>query len=264
MEEAILTIGAGILGLFAGAFMNAKIMRTRESMEFTSNRACGVCAVPLKTGEMLPVVGYMAMKGRCRSCRSVHPWQYPVTELAVGLLFGLFAARALLGYEVPTYVEESEALILFVRDALMTLVLVMIFMFDYRASIIPDRLTVPGMILAILFNVWLGMSIESILLGGLLLGGFFAIQFLLSDGKWVGGGDVRMGMLMGFLLGPLLGVVGLFISYVVGAAAGLVLILSKRKELHSHVPFGTFLALATFVCLFFGDKLLNWYLELFN
>lgn len=264
MTEALLTLGAGILGLFAGALMNAKIMRTKESMEFTSMRACGVCAVPLKHQEMLPIVGYMQMKGRCRKCKAVHPWQYPATELVIGILFGIFAARTMLGYNIPSFVGENELIILFIRDAVMTVLLMMVFMFDYRAYIIPDRVTIPGMIIAILLNLWLGMPIESILLGGLLLGGFFAVQFLISNGKWVGGGDVRMGMLMGFLLGPILGIVGLFISYIVGAAFGITLILTGRRHLDSHVPFGTFLALATVICLLFGDKLVNWYLGFFS
>jgi leader peptidase (prepilin peptidase)/N-methyltransferase len=264
MDGTILILGAAVLGLFVGALANAKIMRTKDSMSFTSARACGVCAVPLHPKEMLPVVGYVAMKGRCKRCKAVVPWQYLATEIAIGVLFALFAARIVYGFELPYFITPDEYLALFIRDALMTLALVLVFMFDYRAYVIPDRVTIPGMIAAVVFNYYLGMPLELILLGGLLLGSFFALQYLLSQGRWVGGGDIRMGMLMGFLLGPLLGIVGLFISYISGAAAGVVLLAGKRRELHSHVPFGTFLAFATLVCMFFGERLLDWYMSFFS
>lgn len=262
MLQVFLTIGAGILGLLVGAIMNAKVMRTRDSMEFTNGRACSVCAVPVKKSEMLPIVGYMAMKGRCGKCLSVVPWQYPATELALGILFGLFAARALYHLGVPEFVMPGEEWLLFIRDAAMSAALVMVFMFDYRASVIPDRVTIPAMIVAIVLNVILGMPVLELLLGGLVVGGFFAIQLILSRGRWVGGGDVRMGMLMGFILGPILGIVGLFLSYVSGAFVGVILLLTKKRSMDSHVPFGTFLALATFAAMFFGDQLVNWYLNL--
>lgn len=259
----MLTLLAGIVGLLLGAVMNAKILRSAESMEFTNERKCGVCAVPLSNKEMLPIVGYMAMKGRCKKCKSVVPWQYPATELAVGILFALFAARALLAVELPDFVTANEVTLLFLRDAIMILALTLVFMFDYRASVIPDRVTIPAIIIAIVLNLWLGMDVGMMLLGGLLIGGFFAVQYLLSNGRWVGGGDVRMGMLMGFLLGPVLGIVGLFLSYILGAIIGVFLLTVKKRELDSHVPFGTFLALATFVCMLFGERLLNWYMSMF-
>jgi leader peptidase (prepilin peptidase)/N-methyltransferase len=264
MMIALLTLAAGVLGLFLGAIMNAKILRSEESMEFTSERKCGVCAVPLSAKEMLPIVGYMAMRGRCKKCSAVVPWQYPATELAVGILFALFAARALLHIELPDFVTANETGVLFVRDAIMVLALVLVFMFDYRASIIPDRVTIPAILVAIILNLWLGMDAGMMLLGGLIIGGFFAVQYLLSNGRWVGGGDVRMGMLMGFLLGPVLGVVGLFLSYILGAIIGIFLLVVKRRELDSHVPFGTFLALSTFICMLFGERLLGWYMGLFS
>jgi len=259
-----LIIGAAILGLFAGAFINARIMRSKDSMSFTTNRACAVCAAPLKHKEMLPVVGYLAVKGRCRRCTAVIPWQYPATEAVIALLFAFFAARILFHFELPVFVGPGDEILLFVRDALTALVLIMVFMFDYRASVIPDRVTIPGMVIVTICNILLGMPVAELLLGGLVLGGFFAAQFLISRGRWVGGGDVRMGMLMGFLLGPILGIVALFISYVSGSIIGIMLISSGNRKIDSHVPFGTFLAFATVICMFFGQYLFNWYMSLFS
>ncbi len=120
------------------------------------------------------------------------------------------------------------------------------------------------MIAAILCNVALGVPVTAILLGGFLLGGFFALQYLLSHGKWVGGGDIRMGMLMGFLLGPWVGLVALLISYIAGAIVGTGLLLSRRRQLGSHVPFGTFMAIGTVIALLWGNQILDWYLGFFG
>jgi prepilin signal peptidase PulO-like enzyme (type II secretory pathway) len=215
---------------------------------------------------MLPIFGYFAVKGRCHRCKAVIPWQYPATEAAFALLFVVFAARALSlwGFELPVSAAADEAFLLFVRDALIASALVLIFVFDYRAYIIPDRLTIPAMIAAIVCNVALGIPVVPILLGGFLIGGFFAIQFLMSKGRWVGGGDIRMGMLMGFLLGPWLGVVALLLSYISGAVAGVFLLASKKRGMGSHVPFGTFMALATVVTMLWGQQLMDWYLGFFG
>lgn len=265
MSEALYLVLAAVAGLLAGGIANARVMRTKESLVFTTARSCSVCAHPAHPKEYLPLFGYFAVKGRCQRCTAVIPWQYPATEVAFALLFAVFAARSfgMFGLDIPVYVSANEALLLFVRDALMVSALILVFIFDYRAYIIPDRITIPAMIIAILCNVALGVPVMPILVGGLLLGGFFAVQFLVSQGRWVGGGDIRMGMLMGFLLGPWLGLVALLLSYISGAIVGVGLLASKRREMGSHVPFGTFMALATVVTMLWGQRLLDWYLGFF-
>lgn len=266
MSDPFILLGAAVVGLLVGALVNAKVMRTKESLIFTTARSCSICAEPASIHELLPVFGYLAVKGRCRRCKAVVPWQYPATEIAFAVLFAIFAARVLglWGFDLPSYVSQTEYLLLFVRDALMSTALILVFVFDYRAYIIPDRITIPAMIAAILCNVALGVPVTAILLGGFLLGGFFALQYLLSHGKWVGGGDIRMGMLMGFLLGPWVGLVALLISYIAGAIVGTGLLLSKRRQLGSHVPFGTFMAIGTVIALLWGNQILNWYLGFFG
>ncbi len=266
MSEIFYSIAAIAAGLIAGGVANACVMRTRESLIFTTSRACSLCAQPAHPKEMLPVIGYFAVKGRCQRCKAVIPWQYPATELVFGCLFLLFAARALgwWGLGLPLHIGADEAFWLFVRDALIASALILIFVFDYRASIIPDRLTIPAMIVALVFNVALGIPLLTLLFGGLLLGSFFAVQFLVSNGRWVGGGDIRMGLLMGFLLGPWLGVVALLLAYMLGAMAGVYLLVTKKRALSSHVPFGTFMALATILTMLWGQQILAWYLSFFG
>ena len=93
-------------------------------------------------------------------------------------------------------------------------------------------------------------------------GGFFLLQFLISRGKWIGGGDIRLGFLMGLMLGWPYALVALFMAYILGALIGTGLLATGKKKMQSQIPFGTFLSLATLVALLFGSQLLNQYLSI--
>lgn len=150
------------------------------------------------------------------------------------------------------------------RDWIFAAYLVIIFVYDLRYMLIIDRFTVPAMILAIVLNLWLGLvPVWSMLLGGMVLAGFFWIQFALSRGAWVGGGDIRMGALMGLMLGLQYGLVALFLAYVLGAIIGVGMMANGYATRKTPVPFGSFLAVATLLTLFAGESLLDWYLNLF-
>lgn len=251
---------AFIVGVITGSIVNATVLRTKAGLPIMSRAKCVSCVEPLAWFDLIPVVSYFALKGRCRRCSSAIEWQYPAVELAMGLLFALFAARIMLEWGVPGYITGTEHVFLFLRDAMVSVFLVIIFLYDFRFSVIPDRFSIPAIIIVILFNVVLGASTWSMLLGGLALGGFFSVQYLVSQGKWVGGGDIRMGLLMGFLLGLPLGIVALFWSYVLGAIGGVILLAFGHRKLDSHVPFGTFLAAATILVMIAGPAMLDWYL----
>ena len=264
MEVILYTILAAVIGMVVGSFINVVVFRTKSGESWMKGRSkCRTCLEPVAAVDLVPVVSFFRLKGRCRHCSSVIEWQYPAVEMVMGILFGLLYARVALQVGIPAFVDDAELFALFVRDAVIAVFLVIIFVYDFRYSYILDRFTIPAMLVALLFNVLLGADVVSLLLGGLLIGGFFAIQFLVSDGKWIGGGDIRLGMLMGFLLGAQVGVVALFLSYVLGAAVGMYLVIAKKRALNSHVPFGTFLALGTLISMIWGQQLLAWYLSFF-
>ena len=263
MNLILLTILVSIFGIAIGSFINVVVFRTFSKKDFVKGRSkCQKCLTPIATIDLIPVISYFALKGRCRNCSSVIAWQYPAVELASGILFGLFFVRAALGVGFPEFVDQSEWVLLFARDVTLAVFLIIIFVYDFKYQYILDRFSIPAIILALVFNLLLGADGVDLLLGGLLVGGFFAVQFLISQGKWIGGGDIRMGLLMGFLLGLKLGVAALFLSYILGAIIGIGLIVSKKQKLHSHVPFGTFLAVATIILMFCGPGLVDWYLAL--
>jgi len=220
------------------------------------------CLKPIHWVDKVPVISFFNLKGRCRNCSDVIPLQYPVIEMATGILFGLLFVRALFGFGFFGFESHSEWLIVFARDAIVACLLLIIFVYDFKYSIILDRFSVPAIGVVIIFNLILGANSVEMLLAGLFIGAFFGFQFLLSRGKWVGSGDIRIGLLIGFLFGIKLGIVALLISYILGAIGGIFLIAFKKRKLESHVPFGTFMALAIILTLFFGEMLSNWYFGL--
>src|SRR3989338_6252845 len=168
MSPAVLAAIALVLGLLAGGLVNACVLRTRDGLRFTfGRRKCVSCARPMAFADHVPVVSFVNLRGRCRNCTAVMPWQYVGVEIAMGVLFALVALRAFAGFGAPEFVAlapwYAEPLALFLRDAIMAMLLVPIFMFDYRASIIPDRLSVPAVAIAFLMNAALGASITGML-----------------------------------------------------------------------------------------------------
>jgi len=264
MNLAIWTIVASLLGIAVGSFLNVVVFRVRDNEPLSGRSKCRTCLEPVASIDLIPVLSFFALKGRCRKCASVIEWQYPVVELVTGVMFGLLFIRAAMGIAIPTFVGDDELILLFIRDAIIACFLLVIFVYDFKYSYILDKFSLPAIVLAFMINASLGMSVESMLMGGLVIGGFFAFQYLVSQGKWVGGGDIRMGILMGVYLGLVLGGLALFLSYVLGAMIGIFLIIFKHRKPDSHVPFGTFMALATFATLFFGPALLEWYLGFFR
>lgn len=241
-----------LLGLCVGSFLNVAIFRIHEGESVVRGRSkCQTCEEPIDARDLVPVLSYLILKGRCRRCQSVLSWQYPIVELVTGILFLMAFYR-------------SGLSLTFARDAVFVSYLIIIFVYDLRHMLIIDRFTIPAMIFAVIVNLWLGViPAWSIFAGGLALAAFFWIQFLISKGTWVGGGDIRMGALMGFMLGLEQGFVALFIAYVLGAIVGVGLLVSGRASRKTPIPFGTFLATATLIVLFVGENLVDWYLGLF-
>lgn len=228
----------------------------------TGRSKCRSCEFPIGVHDLVPVLSYLRLRGRCRSCKSVISWQYPAVEIVTGFLFVLCYLI------VATQGADNLGLLFMMMYVLRYWVfvayLVIIFVYDLRHMLIIDRFTIPAMIFAVIMNLWLGtVPAWSVLVGGLVLASFFWVQFLVSRGTWVGGGDIRMGALIGFMLGLEHGLVALFIAYVLGAIVGVAMMTSGKATRKTPVPFGSFLAVATVVVLFVGQPLIDWYLGLF-
>ncbi|MBU0707791.1 prepilin peptidase [Patescibacteria group bacterium] len=239
-----------IVGINIGSFLNAIIWRLHTKEGFLRGRSyCPKCKTSIRARDLVPLLSYALLRGRCRDCQKHIDWQYPLVELITGVLF------------VITYLKFSlsEEFIVY---AIYVSFLIVVFVFDLRHYLILDRVMLPAGIVALFGSLILGVGFFNILIGIIIGGGFFFLQYVLSRGKWIGGGDIRLGLVMGLMLGWEKLLAALFVSYLIGSVAGISLVLWKQKKWQSRLPFGVFLTTATFVTLVWGEVLINWYLDL--
>jgi prepilin signal peptidase PulO-like enzyme (type II secretory pathway) len=213
--------------------------------------------VQLRWYDLFPVISFIILLAKCRACRKPISWQYPIVELATAALF-LVAGAFWLPF--PAEFTAAQGLIL-LRDLLAVSALLFLFVFDYRYYLLPDIVTLPAAASFFLLNLLIGYSWQHLLVGMLAGGGFFLAQFVVSKGKWVGGGDIRFGLLMGALLGWPLVLVALFGAYLIGAMFAVLFLALGKLKFGAKIPFGTFLALATITTLWAGQHMLDWYLQ---
>lgn len=252
---------SALLGLIFGSALTAMISRQAKGERWSKGRShCPKCRHTLAVWDLVPVLSYAFLHGKCRYCRGIIGMSYPALELATAGLFvvaaGVRLGPAMLG-GMEVFLTPNGMLLL--RDWLAIVVLVQIFTYDLWFGYILDQVTLPAIAVFLVWNFALGMTPLAMLLGALVGGGFFLAQYVVSGGTWIGGGDIRLGALMGVLLGWPLVLVALFLAYLSGGAVGAVLLASKRKSVGSQIPFGTFLSAATIIVLFWGEPLLAWY-----
>src|SRR3989338_4022153 len=236
-----------LFGLVFGSFINVVLWRlqTGESLIFPASH-CPKCRQQISWFDNIPVLSYLLLRGRCRQCQKTISVQYPLIELVAALIFVIL-------YRFFGLTDQ------FLILAVFSLFLLVVFVYDLWHYLILDQVVIPGMIFAALANLYLGLVWWDLLLAAIIGGGFFWLQYVISQGRWIGGGDIRLGALMGLMLGWQMLLVALFIAYLCGAAVGLVLISAGKKKMSSAIPFGTFLSLAAFVAFLFGPQILNWY-----
>ena len=240
------------LGLIFGSFANVIILRlnTGESLIFKDSR-CFYCSQKLQWFELIPVASFLVLRGRCRSCKSRISWQYPAVELASGFLFLLI------------YVSTTTPINIWslgLATAFFWLLLV-ISVYDIRHKIIPNSLVY--LVVAIAFlSLIVGQQLAQNLISGIALFSFFAFLWWVSKGQWMGFGDAKLALAIGIFLGWPLSLVGVLVSFWVGALFGLVLIFLRRLHLKTHVPFGPFLSIGALTAFLWGERIIEWYLSL--
>jgi len=240
-----------LFGLIIGSFLNCLIWRLHTGESLFGRSYCPKCKKQIAWYDNLPVVSYFLLAGKCRECGKAISWQYPTVELATGILF------------VLAFVNHFQFSIEILRDWFIISVMIVIFIYDLRWYMILDIVTLPACLIILIANLILGLSLWNLLISGIIGGSFFLIQFIISQGKWIGGGDIRLGLLMGLALGWPGVIMAIIISYFLGSIVGLGLIAAGKKQWGSEVPLGVFLAFGTLVTLFWQAEILNWYWNLF-
>ncbi|MEK7572607.1 MAG: prepilin peptidase [Patescibacteria group bacterium] len=253
-----------ILGLVVGSFLNVVIYRYNTHKTFGGRSGCMACQNKLCWYELIPLISFFVLKGRCRNCKTKISIQYPLVELATALIFmGLF-----LKFQDIFYFNTLVFFITMVFYAIMFSLLLVISVYDLKHKIIPDML---ALILGILSFVGLfffsGYSfnphIPSIweFLSGVIIAIPFALIWLISGGKWMGLGDAKLVIGIGWLIGIGRMLSGVTLSFWLGAIIGLLLIFfSKKYSIKSEIPFAPFLVLGSILAFIFEIHLFQlWY-----
>lgn len=261
-----------ILGTACGSFLSVIIHRTRENKKgiFLSRSVCPHCNTKLKFHHLIPVLSYIYLKGKCAYCNKTIEKRYLFIELITGFLF-LFAFLKfnflvlenintnlfLINYSIDFMLLEK-----FIFFSLLFLFLIAIFFYDILYQEIPDKFSLPAIALAIVMAIILGTpSTVDMTIGAITIFGFFGIQILLSRGAWIGGGDLRMGILIGVLFGVKFGLMALMLSYLIGAAFSVILIILGKAGSKTKIAFAPFLISGILLTIFFGNEIYEFYLK---
>lgn len=266
-----------LLGLCFGSFVNAFVWRLRqktlepkkrkaslEDLSITKGRSmCVNCGHTLHTLDLLPVVSWVALRGRCRYCRKPISWQYPLVELTTAVLF-------VVSYIFWPYSLEGIAVLALGLWWVCLVGFMALLIYDIRWMLLPNKIIFPLYGVAALFVV-VRMLTESSFeplvgaaFGVVIGGGIFYALFQVSRGSWIGGGDVKLGFLLGALLGDaVLAGLALFIASLLGTVLAVGLMVSRKLTAKSRIPFGPFLIAATIIVQLFGQDIVDWYSRYF-
>lgn len=241
-----------IFGLCFGSFLNAAVYRLRHRIGIVKERSiCPNCRHILAFLDLIPLFSFLSLRGKCRYCAKSISWHYPIVELMAGIIFVLGARFVAAPAELFYYL-------------LVSVILLFIAVYDFFYLEIPDLVSLPAIIIILAWQFLRPTDWLAVVLAGFIIFAFFAIQFIISKGTWIGGGDLRLGFLMGIFLGQWqLAVLALTLAYITGAVVGLILIAGQKSSWQSKLPFGPFLVLATWVSFLFGSQIIYWYSHLF-
>jgi leader peptidase (prepilin peptidase)/N-methyltransferase len=267
-----------VFGLVVGSFLNVCIVRIPRGRSIaTPPSHCPRCHTPIKFYDNIPVISFLLLRGKCRGCGEPISWRYPLVELMNGLFYV---------WIVSEFGVHGEALLLM---ALCSSLIVITFI-DFDHQIIPDVISLPGMLIGLALAPFFMTALAdplpfhldrllphtgpypTALLNsfiGLILGGgpLFAIGWIwekLRHVEAMGGGDVKLMGMVGSFLGWKGALLTIMLGALTGSVVGVLLIVLKRHKMEKVIPFGPFLALGAIMTTFYGQDIMSWYLGLLH
>lgn len=265
------------LGLIFGSFVNALVWRLREQslpasrrqskgkakkkeLSITKGRSmCPDCGHTLHAVDLVPVLSWLKMKGKCRYCKKPISWQYPIVELLTAALFVVsyfYWPATLYGWEWLSFGAWLLCIVGFMA----------LIIYDLRWMILPNKIIFPLYGFAVAFAIARLVSVTdiktvlNILLGIAVGGGIFYLLFVVSDGRWIGGGDVKLGFLLGALAGtPAKAALVLFVASAAGSLVTVPLTMSGKMNRNTRIPFGPLLIIGGIIVVLFGETIIDWY-----
>ena len=261
-----------LLGLILGSFVNALVWRIHEQesgkkdkkLSITKGRSiCPNCKHQLSSKDLIPLLSWLWLKRRCRYCHKHISSQYPLVEALTATLF--LVSYVFWPYGLQTVIE----VMLFIAWLPVIVGFVALSVYDIKWFILPNRIIYPLWVFVLplgilnyenysgLLTYLLGVGFASLIGGGI----FYAI-YLISKGKWIGGGDIRLGWMLGFIAAtPARSVLFIFIASLLGTFISMLLMSLRRYKKHQLIPFGPFLMAGLFIVQLFGEQIIDWYLN---
>ena len=262
-----------LLGISFGSFINALVWRLhqQEVLEkkniksdqnlsiLTGRSMCPNCHHKLSGFDLIPILSWLLLRGKCRYCKQKISFQYPLVEtltLLASLLYLSF------WHDKNSIVGISELIL-----QLLTLYgLISLFIYDMRWYKLPTRIiyglyffVIPYQFMIFYHSNNKFSFLSNLFISALIGGGLFYVLHIISNGKWIGGGDVRLGFLLGLSLGnPIKSILLIFISSLLGSLVGVFLIIFKKLNKKSLIPYGPFLILSYFLVQLFGNIIISW------
>lgn len=247
-----------LLGTSVGSFLNVLIDRIPQGQPFLKGRShCDFCKKTLTWYDLIPILSFLLLQGKCRYCHKKLSYQYPLIELATGII--LLAA----------YQFFSGICIITVGGYFLILSgLLVLFMMDLKYGILANEIIFSLIVISVTILIYQYMIIYfspiiifQRFLVAILTGAFFLFLAVITKGKGMGGGDVKLAFVMGLILGFPNIITALYLAFLSGGVVASVLLLFKKKHFGQTIPFGPFLALATIITIFLGDTIWTWYLK---
>lgn len=288
-----------ILGICLGSLTKVIADRSLTKETFWGRSYCEICKKQLAWYDLFPIFSWVFLRGRCRYCKKKLSIEYPLVELLTGFLtagvFFKFIPANFLELRWQDQVLTSLSVIFYL---VVLVVLVSVFITDFKTGYIPDRITFPAIwimliylfVLTTLKIYFLYEALKASQVGkyllpphssyfymhaldlarplfygtlmALVLGLFFYILIVITKGRGMGGGDLKLGVFLGLVFGFPYALVALILSFLLGSLFGVGLILAGKKKFGQTIPFGPFLSLAGIITIFWGNLIISWYLSL--
>ncbi len=244
-----------LAGLAIGSFLNVVIYRLpRKESVVSPGSACPACGTRLRWHDNIPILSYITLGARCRSCRTRISVRYPLVEIATAAIF------------IGHYVVFGWTPLLAVR-LIFAAAMIALFVIDLEHHLLPDAITLTGIVVGLVASLFLPPGFVASLIAVLAGGGFLWIvgeaYYRYAGQEGMGGGDVKMLAMIGAFLGWQLTLLTLIASSFLGSIVGLVIVVFRFGGMKSPLPFGTFLALAALLASIWGEGVLTWYMRRF-
>ncbi|MEK7572982.1 MAG: prepilin peptidase [Patescibacteria group bacterium] len=266
-----------VLGVCIGSFLNVLIDRLPHDESPIGGRSyCDKCKKTLKWYDMIPLLSFVFLRGKCRDCKSSISFYYLLVEFVTGIMFIAVYAYGLQTTDygllsISTIEQFSNGAIDYLYYLLIICSLIVVFFADIKYGIIPDAVLYPAIALSIIYHlsfIILGSSnlamqqsgniLLNYLFSGFITCTFFLFLHIITRGKGMGFGDVKLSFLMGLFLGFPQILIALYVAFLTGAVIGLILIIWRKKKLSGGtIPFGPFLVFGALISLFFGNSILK-------